>query len=98
MFLTYNISFFVNKKGWVGIMVTLQPFYIGGLEDPEDAKISAFGAMGMFLVTLVLSLIGIFYDNTIGKKSQEVASATENNESEGYVLNAADGPDYGTKY
>lgn len=80
-------------------MVTLQPFYIGGLEDPEDAKISAFGAMGMSLVTLVLSLIGIFYDNTIGKKSEQVASATENNESaEGYVLNAADGPDYGTKY
>lgn len=77
-------------------MVTLQPFYIGGLEDPEDAKISAFGAMGMFLATLVLSLIGIFYDNTCGSKKE--AAATAEIESEGYVLNTGDAADYGTKY
>jgi len=74
----------------------LQPFYIGGLEDPEDAKISAFGAMGMFLVTLVLSLLGIFYDNTFANKGE--AEASSENESEGYVLNTGDAADYGTKY
>lgn len=83
-------------QGWVGLMVTLQPFYIGGLEDPEDAKISAFGAMGMFLVTLVLSLVGIFYDNNFGKSSETVA--TTEIEAEGYVLNTGDAADYGTKY
>ena len=75
--------------------MTLQPFYIGGLEDPEDAKISAFGAMGIFLVTLVLSIVGIFYDNTFGKKDDADASDAV---AEGYTLNTGDVPEYGSQY
>ena len=77
-------------------MIMFQPFYIAGLEDPEDAKISAFGAMGMFLVTLVLSVLGLVYSSVVGPKSDvEVSSEME---AEGYVLNTGDAADYGTKY
>lgn len=76
----------------------LQPFYIGGLEDPEDAKISAFGAMGLFLVTLVLSVLGIFYDNHFGKSSETEAAYTDNVSAECYVLNTGVVTEYGTQY
>ena len=71
-------------------------FTLAGLEDPEDAKISAFGAMGMFLVTLVLSILGIFYDNMFASKGDVEASSEI--DAEGYVLNTGDVADYGTKY
>uniref|UniRef100_A0A7S0GJU4 Uncharacterized protein n=1 Tax=Proboscia inermis TaxID=420281 RepID=A0A7S0GJU4_9STRA len=48
---------------WVGIMVTKQPFYVGGLDDEDSAKESAFGAMGTFIFTFILSVIGIIYDS-----------------------------------
>ena len=54
-------------------MITVQPFYIAGLEDPEEAKISAFGAMGVFLVTLVLSLLGIVYSSVVGSSKSDGA-------------------------
>jgi hypothetical protein len=81
-------------------MITFQPFYIAGLEDPEEAKISAFGAMGVFLVTLVLSLLGIVYSSVVGgsSKSDGEASSSSDMEAEGYVLNTGDAVDYGTKY
>jgi hypothetical protein len=80
-------------------MITVQPFYIAGLEDPEEAKISAFGAMGVFLVTLVLSLLGIVYSSVVGSsKSDGAEAAASEMEAEGYVLNTGDAIDYGTKY
>jgi hypothetical protein len=82
-------------------MITVQPFYIAGLEDPEEAKISAFGAMGVFLVTLVLSLLGIVYSSVVGSSKSNGADAaafSSEMEAEGYVLNTVDAIDYGTKY
>jgi hypothetical protein len=83
-------------------MITVQPFYIAGLEDPEEAKISAFGAMGVFLVTLVLSLLGIVYSSVVGSSKSDGAEAaaafSSEMEAEGYVLNTGDAIDYGTKY
>ena len=48
---------------WVGVMLQTQPFFIGGIEDVDLARESAFGAMGMFLVCFVLSAVGIWYDS-----------------------------------
>ena len=61
-------------------MITTQPFYIGGLDDPDDARSSAFGAAGMFLATFVLSVIGIWYDGRFGdKKEDDVTGGPEAN-------------------
>mmetsp|Transcript_21168 Transcript_21168/g.44250 ORF Transcript_21168/g.44250 Transcript_21168/m.44250 type:complete len:105 (-) Transcript_21168:342-656(-) len=43
--------------GWVGMMLVKQPFFIGGIEDVDVAKSSAFGASGMFLFTFVVSIL-----------------------------------------
>lgn len=71
-------------------MITTQPFYIAGIENPEEAKTSAFGACGMFAFTFVASMLGIWYDSQ--NKSYSVES--ENGET-GYQLAQGDYPNYG---
>jgi hypothetical protein len=44
-------------------MFTTQPFYIAGVEDPDVAKSSAFGACGIFAFTFVASILGLWYDS-----------------------------------
>mmetsp|Transcript_6139 Transcript_6139/g.13592 ORF Transcript_6139/g.13592 Transcript_6139/m.13592 type:complete len:84 (+) Transcript_6139:292-543(+) len=39
------------------MMLVKQPFFIGGIEDVDVAKSSAFGAAGMFLFTFVVSIM-----------------------------------------
>jgi hypothetical protein len=73
-------------------MIHTQSFFIAGLDDPQLAKESAFGAMTMFAVTFVLSILGIFYDNNFKKTGME---ETEH-EAEGYVLNTGEAMGYGT--
>eukprot|EP00978_Attheya_sp_CCMP212_P027444 scaffold91900_cov59-Attheya_sp.AAC.5 len=43
-------------------MISKQPFYIGGLEDVDHCKSSAFGAVGMFVFTFVASVAHICYE------------------------------------
>ena len=43
-------------------MLTYQPFYIGGIEDVQHAKKSAYGAMAMFILTFILSVLYIIFD------------------------------------
>lgn len=43
-------------------MLTYQPFYIGGIEDVQHAKNSAYGAMAMFILTFILSVLYIIFD------------------------------------
>jgi hypothetical protein len=71
-------------------MIQSQSFYISGLEDPEEARKSAFGAMGMFVVTFVASCFGIWYDS---QHKPDPADA-DGNES-GYHL-STDQTTYGT--
>lgn len=73
-------------------MIHTQSFFISGIDDPELAKESAFGAMTMFIVTFVLSIVGIFYDNNFKKSHTEESE----NMAEGYVLNTGDAMVYGT--
>jgi hypothetical protein len=43
-------------------MISKQPFYIGGLEDVDHCKSSAFGAVFMFVFTFVTSVAHICYE------------------------------------
>ncbi|KAG7356368.1 hypothetical protein IV203_001410 [Nitzschia inconspicua] len=79
---------------WVGIMLTTQPFFIGGIEDVDHAQKSAYGAFFMFLFTFVVSAIGMWYDSTFGKS----ASSSEDGIDTDYQLagGVQDFPNYGT--
>lgn len=72
---------------YVGILLTTQPEYITGIEDVSEARTNAFGAMGMFVATLGLSLFGILRTSTSAKDEMEVA--------EGYQLSGMN-QSYGT--
>jgi hypothetical protein len=68
-------------------MLSSQPFFIGGIEDADNARTSAFGACGMFVFTFIISALGIWYD----------AQNKEEPESEGeYALATDEVPNYGT--
>ncbi|KAL7575567.1 hypothetical protein ACA910_020142 [Epithemia clementina (nom. ined.)] len=78
---------------WVGLMLQFQPFFVGGIEDPEEAKKNAFGATGMFLVTFLASVMGIWLDS--GNKAEPVdVNGTEGD----YQLASDDVPTYGTTH
>ena len=68
----------------------MQPFFIGGIEDVDEAKTNAFGAMGMFLICFILSMIGIWYDS-----QYKVEPSTSEPEGD-YQLSHDGVPTYGT--
>lgn len=72
-------------------MITTQPFFIGGIEDSDKAQKSAFGAMGMFIITFAASLAGMWYDSSHKRE----ATTGEGPEAE-YQLAQGDTPTYGT--
>lgn len=74
-------------------MLTTQPFFIGGIDDVEEAQKSAFGACFMFLFVFVLSAIGMWYDTKYGK---EQALSQENGETEYHLAGGQEFPNYGT--
>mmetsp|Transcript_50 Transcript_50/g.101 ORF Transcript_50/g.101 Transcript_50/m.101 type:complete len:103 (+) Transcript_50:67-375(+) len=74
---------------WVGVLITTQSFFISGLDDPELAQRSAFGAMALFIVTFFASIFGIYYDS--GRKSDSIEETPE-----GYQLNTGVPTEYGT--
>jgi hypothetical protein len=43
-------------------MLMKQPFFIGGIEDVEKSKASAFGAAGTFFFTFVISILYMIHD------------------------------------
>ena len=48
-----------SEQLYVGVLLTTQPFFILGIENVSEARSNAFGAMGLFMATFVLSLFGI---------------------------------------
>ena len=72
-------------------MISTQSFYIAGLEDPEKAKGSAFGAMFMFILTFGASIYGIHHD--AASKQEEIQPEG----GEGYQLNTG-ATEYGSRY
>lgn len=87
-----GFPFPLRQKLWVGVMIQTQPFFIAGIEDYDEAKSSAFGAMAMFVVTFVASLLGMWYDSQ--NKIEETAPL-DGPEAE-YHLSTGDVPTYGT--
>jgi len=75
----------------VGVMIQTQPFFIGGLEDSDEAKANAFGAMAMFIVTFVASLLGMWYDS-----QNKIEEVTDTGPEAEYHLSTGDVPTYGT--
>lgn len=66
----FNHLFFISfppfitpHQGWVGALLVYQPFYVSGLEDIGAAKSSAFGALGLFIVTFASSIVYLCYDS-----------------------------------
>lgn len=78
------------RQLWVGVMLQTQPFLIAGIEDTEEARDNAFGAMGMFLACFLLSVVGIWYD------SQYKVDPTVAEPESDYQLSGDGVPTYGT--
>jgi len=78
-------------------MFSTQPFYIAGVEDPEVAKSSAFGACGIFTFVFVSSILGIWYD---AQKKSEATTASPEDGTESMASYQLAGesnfPSYGT--
>lgn len=55
-------------------MLSTQPEFITGIEDVGEAKSNAFGAMGMFLATFALSLIGLARGGSADEKESDSAT------------------------
>ena len=73
--LSVPFPFITLSQLWVGVLLSTQSFFVGGLDDPEAAKTSAFGAMGMFIVTFFASIFGIYYDS--GRKAESIEETPE---------------------
>lgn len=56
--------------GWVGMMLVKQPFFVGGIDDVDTAKSSAFGAAGMFLFTFVVSVMALVRNSGLQEARQ----------------------------
>eukprot|EP00536_Pseudo-nitzschia_multiseries_P014034 jgi/Psemu1/102164/gw1.649.17.1 len=50
----------------VSVMLTFQPFYIGGIEDIEQAKSNAYGGAGTFLFVFIVSVVYLVFDALMG--------------------------------
>jgi hypothetical protein len=63
-------------------MLMKQPFFIGGIDDVEVAKGSAFGAAGTFFFTFLVSIIYMIREGrrTTSDIDDEMSSAMSNNE------------------
>ena len=79
---------FLQRQFWVGVMLSTQPFFVPGIEDPDQAKANAFGALGMFIFTFGLSAFGIWYDAQNKVETTEIETE--------YQLSPGDMPTYGT--
>ena len=58
----------------MGVLLTTQPFFILGIEDVREARSNAFGAMGMFVATFLLSVFGIFHSSRSAKEADDHAN------------------------
>mmetsp|Transcript_16072 Transcript_16072/g.19331 ORF Transcript_16072/g.19331 Transcript_16072/m.19331 type:complete len:241 (+) Transcript_16072:169-891(+) len=59
--------------GFVGVLISRQPFLITGLKDVQHCQNSAFGAMQMFVITFLISSV-IFCQDSIRKRRAETGT------------------------
>ena len=78
----------ITPQLYVGVLLSTQPEFITGIEDVSEAKSNAFGAMGMFIGTFALSILGITRTSTNEKEEMDGA--------EGYQLSGVGQSEYGS--
>jgi hypothetical protein len=72
----------------IGLMLMKQPFFMGGIDDVEVAKGSAFGAAGTFFFTFIVSILYMMHD------AQRLADARDDSNGSGSRSGGRQG-DYG---
>lgn len=58
----------------------MQPFYIRGLEDVDNCRQSAFGAMVLFIVIFFVSICYLCLDSTCGRRRYNQLEMSEHSE------------------
>mmetsp|Transcript_32316 Transcript_32316/g.75992 ORF Transcript_32316/g.75992 Transcript_32316/m.75992 type:complete len:126 (-) Transcript_32316:107-484(-) len=80
----------------VWTLLTYEPFYIGGIEDYEQATSNAFGAAKTFLAVFILSVIYLVFDALTGEDKNNPRLATRRSfghEYDAVPMSGIGGPD-----
>lgn len=81
----------------VSLMLTYQPFYIGGIEDLEQATKNAYGGVGSFAFCFLLSVVYLVMDalgdNGSGGDYQTQSRHSNGAEYEAVPTSGIGGPD-----
>ena len=78
----------------ISMMLTYQPFYIGGIEDLEQAKSNAYGGVGTFLCVFILSVVFLVFDALRGGAESNNNNNGNSNNSRGDTTRRSRGMDY----
>lgn len=80
----------------VSVMLSYQPFFIGGIEDIEQARRNANGGVGSFLFVFLLSTSYLVFDSLRGGgngKTRGEARHSRGDEYEAVATSGIGGPD-----
>jgi len=79
----------------VSAMLTYQPFFIGGIEDLDQAKSNAYGGVGTFLFILLLSVVYLVFDALRGGDNSGMRASrhSQGNEYSAVPTGGMGGPD-----
>lgn len=81
----------------VSMMLTYQPFFIGGIEDLEQARSNAYGGAGTFLCIFVLSVVYLVFDALRGggnNNARRESRRSRGHEYDSVATSGIDGPDF----
>ena len=72
---------------WVWLLITHQPFFVGGIMDDVDTyRNSAHGAMWMFVATFAASVLFLYYDANRHEVDAQIAEALMQSDGSGRRL------------
>ena len=69
----------------VAMMLTYQPFYIGGIVDVEKSKSNARGGVGTFLFVFILSVVYLVIDTLRGGGNNNTSREDINTRRQGGI-------------
>ena len=78
----------------ISMMLTYQPFYIGGIEDLDQARSNAYGGAGTFLFVFILSVVYLVFDALRGggnNRNRRESRISRGNEYDAVSLSGLDG-------
>ena len=81
---------------FVWIMLSTQPFFITGIEDVEEARSNAFGALIMFCVTFAISAVMIMRGKADGEGREYDTGDDYNRLNIDLKKNYGEGQNYGS--